>query len=75
QLIQALGVIEQHRRRCAPQRRVKSSHVFCSKKGVRANEGLSERLELFTISYFKGLHHADWLCEGINRGSKPRFTE
>ncbi|HGP7733672.1 TPA: hypothetical protein ACLU2H_004807, partial [Klebsiella pneumoniae] len=42
QLIQALGVIEQHSGRRAPQLRVKG-HVFCSKKGVRPNEGLSER--------------------------------
>ncbi|MEC4480460.1 hypothetical protein L1Q99_27425, partial [Klebsiella pneumoniae] len=42
QLIQALGVIEQHSGRRAPQLRVKG-HVFCSKKGVRSNEGLSER--------------------------------
>ncbi|MDM4530666.1 hypothetical protein, partial [Klebsiella michiganensis] len=68
QLIQALGVIEQHCGRRAPQLRVKG-HIFCSKKGVRANEGLSERPELFTISYFKGLHHADWLRQGVNRGS------
>ncbi len=40
-----------------------------------AIEGLSERAELFTISYFKELDSVDWLCEGINRGSKPRFTE
>ncbi|MEV9205937.1 hypothetical protein AB0131_27625, partial [Klebsiella pneumoniae] len=74
QLIQALGVIEQHSGRRAPQLRVKG-HVFCSKKGVRPNEGLSEWPRLFTISYFKELDRADWLCEGINRGSKPRFTE
>ncbi|WP_223276771.1 hypothetical protein, partial [Klebsiella pneumoniae] len=42
QLIQALGVIEQHSGRRAPQLRAKG-HVFCSKKGVRPNEGLSER--------------------------------
>ncbi|WP_323092678.1 hypothetical protein, partial [Klebsiella variicola] len=48
---------------------------FAPKKGVRPNEGLSEWPLLFTISYFKELDSADWLCEGINRGSKPRFTE
>ncbi|HHG1246888.1 TPA: hypothetical protein ACPUKH_000959, partial [Klebsiella pneumoniae] len=74
QLIQTLGVIEQHSGRRAPQLRVKG-HVFCSKKGVRPNEGLSEWPRLFTISYFKELDRADWLCEGINRGSKPRFAE
>jgi DNA invertase Pin-like site-specific DNA recombinase len=26
---------------------------------------LSEWPRLFTISYFKGLHHADWLCTGL----------
>nr|DAE65270.1 MAG TPA: hypothetical protein [Caudoviricetes sp.] len=36
---------------------------------------MSEWPRLFTISYFKELDSADWLCEGINRGSKPRFTE
>ncbi|WP_210711342.1 hypothetical protein, partial [Klebsiella pneumoniae] len=55
--------------------RNKLGHVFCSKNGVRPNEGLSEWPRLFTISYFKELDSADWLCEGINRGSKPRFTE
>ncbi|MER4314982.1 hypothetical protein, partial [Klebsiella pneumoniae] len=69
QLIQALGVIEQHSGRRAPQLRVKG-HVFCSKKGVRPNEGLSERAELFTINNFKGLQHADWLCTRLYRGSK-----
>ncbi|RIU48795.1 hypothetical protein, partial [Klebsiella pneumoniae] len=42
QLIQTLGVIEQHSGRRAPQLRVKG-HVFCSKKRLRPNEGLSER--------------------------------
>ncbi|WP_430999187.1 hypothetical protein, partial [Klebsiella quasipneumoniae] len=72
--VQASGVIEQHRGRRAPKWRIKG-HVFCSKKGVRPNEGLSEWPQLFTISYFKELDSADWLCEGIDRGSKPRFTE
>ncbi|MDE4725844.1 hypothetical protein PXW69_27080, partial [Klebsiella pneumoniae] len=43
QIIQASGVIEQHRGRRAPKWRNKLGHVFCSKKSVRANEGLSER--------------------------------
>ncbi|MEB4404640.1 hypothetical protein, partial [Klebsiella pneumoniae] len=42
EFVQASGVIEQHRGRRAPKRRIKG-HVFCSKKGVRPNEGLSER--------------------------------
>ncbi|VGJ01164.1 Uncharacterised protein [Klebsiella pneumoniae] len=42
QLIQTLSVIKQHSGRRAPQLRVKG-HVFCSKKRLRANEGLSER--------------------------------
>ncbi|WP_207305221.1 hypothetical protein, partial [Klebsiella quasipneumoniae] len=52
-----------------------SAMFFAPKKDVRPNEGLSEWPQLFTISYFKELDCADWLCEGINRGSKPRFTE
>ncbi|WP_216823236.1 hypothetical protein, partial [Klebsiella pneumoniae] len=42
QIIQASGVIEQHRGRRAPKWRIKG-HVFCSKKRLRPNEGLSER--------------------------------
>ncbi|WP_205317804.1 hypothetical protein, partial [Klebsiella variicola] len=71
QLVSALDVIQENFRRRRSQRRVKFGHVFCSKKGVRPNEGLSEWPRLFTISYFKELDSADWLCEGINRGSKP----
>ncbi|MDQ5440639.1 hypothetical protein RCE73_30020, partial [Klebsiella quasipneumoniae subsp. similipneumoniae] len=75
QFVGSLDVIQEDFRRRRSQWRVKFGHVFCSKKGVRPNEGLSEWPRLFTISYFKELDSADWLCEGINRGSKPRFTE
>lgn len=54
---------------------IDKGHVFCSKKKIRPNEGLSESQELFTISYFKELESADWLCEGLNGRPKPRFTE
>ncbi|MGY7606163.1 hypothetical protein L1R86_27630, partial [Klebsiella pneumoniae] len=43
QLVSALDVIQEYFRRRRSQRRVKFGHVFCSKKGVRPNEGLSER--------------------------------
>ncbi|WP_207305244.1 hypothetical protein, partial [Klebsiella pneumoniae] len=69
QFVSALYVIQENFRRRRSQRRVKFGHIFCSKKGVRPNEGLSEWPRLFTISYFKELDRADWLCEGINRGS------
>ncbi|OUI38588.1 hypothetical protein AZZ74_003088, partial [Klebsiella pneumoniae] len=39
------------------------------------NPGLREQSRQFTISYFKGLQHADWLCTRLYRGSKPRFAE
>ena len=39
----ALDVIQEYFRRRRSQRRVKFGHVFCSKKRLRANEGLSER--------------------------------
>ncbi|WP_220441270.1 hypothetical protein, partial [Klebsiella quasipneumoniae] len=74
-LIEAPDIIHKNLRVCGAQRRDKLGHVFCSKKGFRPNEGLSERAEIFTISNFKGLQHADWLCTGLYRGSKPRFTE
>ncbi|WP_205332877.1 hypothetical protein, partial [Klebsiella pneumoniae] len=43
QIIQASGVIEQHRRRTAPKRRIKG-HVFCSKR--RSPKRGFERKEL-----------------------------
>ncbi|WP_223275423.1 hypothetical protein, partial [Klebsiella pneumoniae] len=43
QLVSALDVIQEYFRRRRSQRRVKFGHVFCSKKVVRPNEGLSER--------------------------------
>ncbi|WP_220458842.1 hypothetical protein, partial [Klebsiella variicola] len=42
EFVQASGVIEQHRGRRAPKRRIKG-HVFAPKKRLRPNEGLSER--------------------------------
>ncbi|WP_206444920.1 hypothetical protein, partial [Klebsiella pneumoniae] len=42
EFVQASGVIEQHRGRSAPKWWIKG-HVFCSKKRLRPNEGLSER--------------------------------
>ncbi|MBO8059116.1 hypothetical protein, partial [Klebsiella pneumoniae] len=43
QLVSALNVVHEYFRRRRAQWRVKFGHVFCSKEGVRPNEGLSER--------------------------------
>ncbi|OYJ11068.1 hypothetical protein CI740_17585 [Klebsiella pneumoniae subsp. pneumoniae] len=43
QFVSALNIIQENFRRRRSQRRVKFGHVFCSKKRLRANEGLSEK--------------------------------
>ncbi|MDQ5413485.1 hypothetical protein RCE12_27335, partial [Klebsiella pneumoniae] len=54
QLVSALDVIQEYFRRRRSQRRVKFGHVFCSKKGVRPNEGLSEWPRLLQSAISKG---------------------
>jgi hypothetical protein len=49
--------------------------MFFAPKEASPKRGFERMAAAFYNQLFQGLDSADWLCEGINRGSKPRFTE